>query len=469
MIITEEENKKWKDIIEDENSPPLKDSYRKQVITRLLENQVQDMQEDGRVLSPLTEGPDNSTAPSYKGDNDYFDPVLVALVRRTMPNLIAFDLAGVQPMNGPTGQVFVIRSLYKTERGEQTGERFDDKGYNDPTPGADDDKRLGEVSKLAEGKEALRDEADTLFSGDGQKEVLDPYGNDPIFSEEFGVGRGMSTLQLEKLGMPGNEFNEMGFKIDKTIVEATGRGLAAGYTIELAQDLKRIHGLDAATELSSILSSEIVAEMNREFVRTILIKSKLGADPAKVGVANQGIFDMSVDADGRHLTEKVRSLMLQIEREANFISLDTRRGRGNWILCSSDVASTIASLGVIDAAPSLNVDDTGNTYLGTTNSGMKIYIDPYATANYLVVGYKGSSPYDAGIFYCPYVPLQQFNATEEKTFQPRIGFKTRYGMISNPFATGFTDYRYGQLGDNRANKYFRIFRVDNINVRDTDY
>lgn len=463
---TEELLTEWNEVLESEGAPKLTDYNKKVTIATLLENQLEDMNSADAVLSPLAEGTDVSANPNRTGDQDYWDPILISLVRRAMPNLVAFDVAGVQAMTGPTQQIFALRSFYATER---------------TATGAGPNK-LGAVNDLAPNEvEALRQEADTAFSGEGTHSGDPASGTgttvdyningevvtvtDPLAEGEFGIG--METATAEDLGTDNNEFNEMKFKIEKSTVTARSRGLAAGYTIELAQDLKRIHGLSAGDELASILQTEILSEINREMIRTINRKAKLGALSTLVDTATDGVFDLAVDADGRYLLEKIRSLFLQIERECNFIAKDTRRGRGNWILCSSDVASALAALGVIDAPPTMNPDDTGNTFIGTVQGGrIKVYIDPYAMTNYVTVGYRGSSPYDAGIFYCPYIPLQQMKAIEEKTFQPRIGFKTRYGMVANPFAQGHSTMN--PMGDDRQNKYFRIFRVDNINIRESE-
>jgi len=425
---------KWGPVLEHDSAPAIDNQYRKAVTARLLENQEVALKEErhqvqGNMIS--------ETAANATGSNiDNFDPVLISLVRRAMPNLIAYDIAGVQPMSGPTGLIFAMKSKYSTQGGT----------------------------------EALFNEADTDFSGAGTHEadptglvgVTDSDSNDGIFDETdtvSGFGTGMATATAEALGNTGDAFAEMAFSIEKSTVTAKSRALKAEYTMELAQDLKAIHGLDAEGELANILSAEILAEINRELVRTILTKAKIGARQSNVTV--KGAFDVETDSDGRWMVEKFKGLIMQIEREANVIAKETRRGKGNFILCSSDVASALAAAGLLDYTPALsanlNVDDTGNTFAGVLNGRVKVYIDPYATGDFVCVGYRGTNPYDAGMFYCPYVPLTMVKAVGEQDFQPRIGFKTRYGMIANPFVA--VD---GTTGANRANQYYRIFRVDGI-------
>lgn len=426
---------KWGPVLEHSSAPVIDNQYRKAVTARLLENQEIALREErhqvqGNMISEV--------AANATGSNiDNFDPVLISLVRRAMPNLIAYDIAGVQPMSGPTGLIFAMKSKYSTQGGT----------------------------------EALFDEANTGFSGDGTTHEADPTGlvgvedsdsNDGIFDETdtvSGFGTGMTTAAAEARGNTGDAFAEMAFSIEKSTVTAKSRALKAEYTMELAQDLKAIHGLDAEGELANILSAEILAEINRELVRTILTKAKIGARQSNVTV--KGAFDVETDSDGRWMVEKFKGLIMQIEREANVIAKETRRGKGNFIICSSDVASALAAAGLLDYTPALsanlNVDDTGNTFAGVLNGRVKVYIDPYATGDFVCVGYRGTNPYDAGMFYCPYVPLTMVKAVGEQDFQPRIGFKTRYGMIANPFVA--VD---GTTGANRANQYYRIFRVDGI-------
>jgi len=432
---------KWAPVLNEETAGPISDHYRKQVTAAILENQERAMREEANQSSfgMLNEyGTDTS-----KVDN--FDPVLISLVRRAMPNLIAYDLCGVQPMTGPTGLIFAMKSKYKTTKGAVT-----------------------------DSDEALFSEAQTGFSGDSAfSQGTDPSGlGDSAFAGDSDIdnnrstdiyGEGISTADAEALGSTGPAFAEMGFTIDKSTVTAKSRALKAEYTMELAQDLKAIHGLDAETELANILSAEILAEINREVIRTINSQAKTGCQTVTGSTSSKGIFDLQVDADGRWSVEKFKGLIFQLEREANQIAKDTRRGRGNFVLCSSDVASAFAAAGYLDYTPALssnmNVDDTGNTFAGVLNGKHRVYIDPYATNDYITTGYKGSNAYDAGVFYCPYVPLTMVRAIGENTFQPKIGFKTRYGMVSNPFV-GATPAN--GLAAAKSNQYYRIFRVDNI-------
>ena len=427
---------KWAPVLDE--GVAIKDHHRRQVTAAILENQERALQEERSAMNGfLTEAaPGNSTS----GVSN-FDPVLISLVRRSMPNLIAYDVCGVQPMNGPTGLIFAMKSRYGAGATGST--------------------------------EALFNEAATRFSGDsGGTHDSDnasgfngiaPSGDsaDAMRLTALGAG-GMPTADAEALGSTGGStFNEMGFTIEKSTVTAKSRALKAEYSLELAQDLKAIHGLDAETELANILSTEILAEINREVIRTINSQAKTGA--LQANVTKNGIFNMSTDADGRWSAEKFKGLGVQIDREANVIAKETRRGKGNVIICSSDVATALAAAGTLDYSPAissnLQVDDTGNTFAGLLNGRTKVYIDPYASTDYVTVGYKGTNPYDSGVFYCPYVPLQMVKAVAEDTFAPKIGFKTRYGMASNPFV-GSTPAN--GLAAVKTNMYYRIFRVDNI-------
>ena len=433
---------KWGPVLDHESVSPIQDNYKKAVTARLLENQEVALQEErnqaqGNFISEAAAA-NNIGA----GNIGSFDPVLISLVRRAMPNLIAYDIAGVQPMSGPTGLIFAMKSRYSTQGGTEA---------------------LG------------LDEADTDFSGTGTHQA-DPTGlsgvtdadTDATIADEADTvstfGSGLATSAAERLGVGESgdgSFGEMAFSIEKSTVTAKSRALKAEYTMELAQDLKAIHGLDAEGELANILSAEILAEINREVVRTILTKAKIGA--LQTSTAVSGIFDVNTDSDGRWMVERFKGLIMQIERECNVIAKETRRGKGNFIICSSDVASALAAAGLLDYTPALsvdlNVDDTGNTFAGLLNGRVKVYIDPYATVDFVCVGYRGSNPYDAGLFYCPYVPLTMVKAVGENDFQPRMGFKTRYGMIANPYVA--ID---GSIGSDRSNQYFRIFRVDDIMV-----
>ena len=423
---------KWGPVLEHASFAPISDNHKKSVTATILENTEKALMESGDTSANMS-GFLAETAANDAGTGGFggtstaagptagYDPVLISLVRRAMPNLIAYDIAGVQPMTGPTGLIFAMRSRVTSQAG---GEVF----YN---------------------------EADTDFSGAGTHANALGAGSETI-------GTGMGTTEAEALGDGnGTDFAEMAFSIEKVTVAAKSRALKAEYTTELAQDLKAVHGLDAETELANILQSEILVEINRELVRTIYTNAKAGA----VATAVAGTFDLDVDANGRWSVEKFKGLMFQIEQEANAIAKGTRRGKGNMVICSSDVASALQMAGVLDYTPalnsnSLNVDDTGNTFAGVLNGRYKVYIDPYAGANYLVVGYKGSSSFDAGLFYCPYVPLQMVRAVGENSFQPKIGFKTRYGMVSNPYAQGATQGN-GALTAN-TNEYYRRVKVTNL-------
>lgn len=422
---------KWGPVLEHTSLPSIQDAHRRAVTAQLLENTEIALKE-GSSYSPssfLAEAaPVNNT-----GVAQGYDPVLITLVRRAMPNLIAYDIAGVQPMTGPTGLIFAMRSNYANTTAA-TGEAF----YN---------------------------EADTDFSGAGTH-AGSPFPADFANTSQWGTGTGMTTAAAERLGMGGSgdgDFNQMSFSVERVSVTARSRALKAEYTTELAQDLKAIHGLDAESELANMLQAELLSEINREVVRTVYNTAVVGA--ASGTTATAGTFDLDVDANGRWSVEKFKGLMFQIEREANQIAKDTRRGKGNILICSSDVASALQMAGILDYTPALNsnalnVDDTGNTFAGVLNGRFRVYIDPYAGSNYMVVGYKGSSAFDAGMFYCPYVPLQMVRAVGENSFQSKLGFKTRYGMVANPFAEGLTAGA-GALTAN-ANRYYRKVRVTNI-------
>lgn len=434
----EELLKKWKPVLEHEALPGIDSSHKKAVTAQILENTEKSLRE-GSSYSPsglLAEAaPANNT-----GNVAGYDPVLISLVRRAMPNLIAYDIAGVQPMTGPTGLIFAMRSNYKTD---------------------------GQGN--ASNSEAFYNEADTSFSGTGAQATATGGGVDAdgtANTSVFTSGTPYSTAQAEALGDGGaNDFGDMTFSIEKVTVEAKSRALKAEYTTELAQDLKAIHGLDAETELANMLSAELLAEINREVVRTIYTNATKGST---TGTANSGFFNLDVDANGRWSVEKFKGLMFQIEREANQIAKDTRRGKGNIILCSSDVASALQMAGVLDYAPALNAnnlnpDDTGNTFVGVLNGRFRVFIDPYAGSNYLVVGYKGANAFDAGVFYCPYVPLQMVRAVGENSFQSKLGFKTRYGMVANPFAKGASAFAPNGSGlDANSNVYYRRTIVQNL-------
>jgi len=454
---------KWAPILNHEGLGGIQDAHKRMVTAVLLENQEKAIREEREFLSEAV--PTNSTASSgataglsasASGAMQGFDPVLISLIRRAMPNLVAYDLAGVQPMNGPTGLIFAMRSRYSSQTGtealfDEADTAFSNSGISTSNPystGSDG-------SSVGFGTDTQRG------SNPG---VLDPNGDNTSYT----VGQGMDTQLAENLG-DGQTFNEMAFSIEKVTVTAKSRALKAEYSLELAQDLKAIHGLNAEAELANILSTEILAEINREVIRTIYKVAEAGA---QTNVANTGVFDLDVDSNGRWSVEKFKGLIFQIERDANRIAQRTRRGKGNMILCSADVASALTMAGVLDYTPALNanlnVDDTGNTFAGVLAGKYRVYIDPYSAnstsdgSQYYVVGYKGSSPYDAGLFYCPYVPLQMVRAVGENTFQPKIGFKTRYGIVSNPFAEGAAPVTNPGRLRGGANRYYQRVRVLNL-------
>ena len=462
---------KWAPLLNYEGLDEIKDSHKRAVTATLLENQEKFLREQNSFAesgSFLTEQPTNSGgnpqgfsgAATASGPVAGFDPVLISLIRRSMPNLVAYDLAGVQPMSGPTGLIFAMRSRYQTQSGT---EAF----YNEP------DSAFSGRDSASNAETGMSDPlagmGTTAQSGTNPS-VLNPVGS--ASSLGYRVGQGMRTDDAEALdGTGNNAFNEMAFSIEKVTVTAKSRALKAEYSLELAQDLKAIHGLNAEAELANILSTEILAEINREVIRTIY---KVAEQGAVQNTATAGVFDLDIDSNGRWSVEKFKGLLFQIERDANAIAQRTRRGKGNIIMCSADVASALTMAGVLDYTPALNanlnVDDTGNTFAGTLMGKFRVYIDPYAanltSANatpgnqYYVVGYKGTSPYDAGLFYCPYVPLQMVRAVGENSFQPKIGFKTRYGMVANPFAEG-TNQGLGALHVNQ-NRYYRRVSVKNL-------
>jgi hypothetical protein len=474
MFQSEHLQAKWAPLLNYEGLDPIKDSHRKAVTAVLLENQERFLREQSAFSHGdfLTEAPTMSAGSNpagFSGDAAAggpvagFDPVLISLIRRSMPNLVAYDLAGVQPMTGPTGLIFAMRSRYGTER---TG---------------DNETFYNEVDTAFSGQNSTRTASQGGYTGEpsdgdsvGFGTTATQVGDNPGLLNPDGdlaytTGQGMSTADAETLGGSsdgtGPQFNEMNFSIEKVLVEAKSRALKAEYSLELAQDLKAIHGLNAEAELANILSTEILAEINREVIRTIYKVAKPGA---QANVATAGAFDLDVDSNGRWSVEKFKGLLFQIERDANAIAQQTRRGKGNVIMCSADVASALSMAGVLDYTPALNanlnVDDTGNTFAGVLLGKFRVYIDPYAanvsSNQYYVVGYKGSSPYDAGLFYCPYVPLQMVRAVGENSFQPKIGFKTRYGLVANPFAEG------GAQGLGRikasSNTYYRRVLVRNL-------
>jgi hypothetical protein len=472
MFQNEHLQEKWAPLLDYQGLDSIRDSHRRAVTAVLLENQEKFLKEQSAFehgsMSNLMEAvPTNSanaagagggfgggSAPG--GPTAGFDPVLISLIRRAMPNLIAYDLAGVQPMSGPTGLIFAMRSRYNNQSGAEaffneadTAFSGQDAGFNEESGFSDGPVGFGTTSQTGSNPSALN-----------------PVGTAVTNPSPYNVGQGMVTGDAENLDGSGDDaFNEMAFSIEKVTVTAKSRALKAEYSLELAQDLKAIHGLNAEAELANILSTEILAEINREVIRTIY---KVAEQGAVANTATAGQFDLDIDSNGRWSVEKFKGLIFQIERDANAIAQRTRRGKGNVILCSADVASALTMAGVLDYTPALNanlnVDDTGNTFAGTLNGKYRVYIDPYsansAANQYYVVGYKGSSPYDAGLFYCPYVPLQMVRAVGENSFQPKIGFKTRYGIVANPFAEG-TDQGLGRLKLN-ANRYYRRVLVKNL-------
>jgi len=433
MFLSENLQEKWQPILEHSDLPKIEDNYKRAVTAVILENQENALNEERTTLEEAA--PLNATGSSAISN---WDPILISLVRRAMPNLVAYDICGVQPMTGPTGLIFAMKARYNDYPSAGRESQSEALGINEP--------RTGESATNGPNGTAGVD--------------ADPSGDPFASAYATDTSGGMSTANAEALGdSSSNAFNEMSFSIEKATVTATSRALKAEYTLELAQDLKAIHGLDAESELANILSSEILAEINREVVRNVNLQAKTGASATAVS----GTFNLDVDANGRWSVEKFKGLLFQIEREANVIAKESRRGKGNFILCSSDVASALSMAGVLDYAPALstnlNVDDTGNTFAGVLNGRVKVYVDPYAASDYLTVGYRGTNPYDAGLFYCPYVPLQMVRAVGENTFQPKIGFKTRYGMVSNPFV-GATPSN--GLASNGTNFYYRKMAVSNI-------
>ena len=459
---TEYLTEKWSPILDYDGLDSIKDSHRRSVTAILLENQERELRESAEFLGEAS--PTNSAGTGGFSGNSAaggpvagFDPVLISLIRRAMPNLIAYDICGVQPMNGPTGLIFAMRSRYQNQSGSETFFDEVDTAFSGQNSG-----------RTLEGGFADGAVGFGTTSQDGTNpSALNPVGSATTNPSPYNVGGGMATGASEALGdgTSGNFFNEMAFSIEKVTVTAKSRALKAEYSLELAQDLKAIHGLNAEAELANLLSTEILAEINREVIRTIY---KVAEQGAAINTATPGVFDLDVDSNGRWSVEKFKGLLFQIERDANAIAQRTRRGKGNTIICSADVASALTMAGVLDYTPALNanlnVDDTGNTFAGVLQGKYRVYIDPYAANvaadQYYVVGYKGSSAYDAGIFYCPYVPLQMVRAVGQDTFQPKIGFKTRYGIVANPFAEG-TDQGLGRLRLN-ANRYYRRVKVTNL-------
>ena len=469
MFQSERLQEKWAPLLNYEGLDPIKDSHRKAVTAVLLENQEKFLREQNSFSHGefLTESPTMSAGTGgFSGGSTEggpvagFDPVLISLIRRSMPNLVAYDLAGVQPMTGPTGLIFAMRSRYGTNRTSGDETFYNEVNTAFSAQNSTGTATQGNYTGASDDGASVGFGTTTTQSGDNPG-LLNPNGQ-----LSYTTGQGMQTADSEALGQDGGpQFNEMNFSIEKVLVEAKSRALKAEYSLELAQDLKAIHGLNAEAELANILSTEILAEINREVIRTIYKVAKTGA---QANVATAGSFDLDVDSNGRWSVEKFKGLLFQIERDANAIAQETRRGKGNVIMCSADVASALSMAGVLDYTPALNanlnVDDTGNTFAGILLGKFRVYIDPYAanvsSNQYYVVGYKGSSPYDAGLFYCPYVPLQMVRAVGENSFQPKIGFKTRYGLVANPFAEGSVQ-GLGRITAS-SNTYYRRVLVKNL-------
>ena len=476
MFQSEQLQEKWKPLLEYDGLDPIKDNHRKAVTAVLLENQEKFLREEQAFSSGinLMEAPPTNAANAAGAGGGFggsatatgpvagFDPVLISLIRRSMPNLVAYDLAGVQPMSGPTGLIFAMRSRYTSQSGTETF--YDEVDTTFSGNDSNSDETAGFTDVAAGFGSASQQGSNPA--------ILNPVGT--AATPGYNVGQGLVTGDAENLGSGANDhFNQMAFSIEKVTVTAKSRALKAEYSLELAQDLKAIHGLNAEAELANILSTEILAEINREVIRSIY---KVAEQGAVQNTATAGIFDLDIDSNGRWSVEKFKGLLFQIERDANAIAQRTRRGKGNIIMCSADVASALTMAGVLDYTPALNanlnVDDTGNTFAGVLQGKYRVYIDPYAanltSANaapsggnqYYVVGYKGTSPYDAGIFYCPYVPLQMVRAVGENSFQPKIGFKTRYGLVANPFAEGTTE-GFGRIKAN-SNRYYQRVTVTNL-------
>jgi len=480
MYNAEKIMEKWAPLLDADGVDPIKDAHRRSVTAVLLENQEKFLAEQSAFengTSMLTEAAPTNSGNAVGASGGFsgtatasgpvagFDPVLISLIRRSMPNLVAYELAGVQPMNGPTGLIFAMRSRFTNQSGD---EAF----FNEPESAFSANKAGTNIGQATQGNYTAEtgDDGTVGFGSTGTQRgtnpaILENNASDAV-QAQYSVGQGMATGDSEALGDGVNgDFNEMAFSIEKVTVTAKSRALKAEYSLELAQDLKAIHGLNAEAELANILSSEILAEINREVIRTIYKTAEAGS---QVNVANNGFFNLDVDSNGRWSVEKFKGLLFNIERDANRIAQRTRRGKGNIILTSADVASALTMAGVLDYTPALNanlqVDDTGNTFAGTINGKYRVYIDPFsansAANQYYVVGYKGTSPYDAGLFYCPYVPLQMVRAVGENSFQPKIGFKTRYGLVSNPFAEGTTQ-GLGRITSN-SNRYYQRTVVQNL-------
>jgi len=481
QMLSESTRQKWAPLLNHASLPAIADSYKKTVTTILLENQEQALREDTNMISGSGLGTIGGASTSAGAGIDSFDPILISLVRRAMPNLMAYDIAGVQPMNGPTGLVFAMKTKYTNRAGVEALYNEANSGFSGAATGSGGVAQTGSNSVVAGSNSTHGGTMGEIFANDASSPS----------DLSFEAGTGMPTTTSETLGGAGGSFNEMSFTIEKSSVTARSRALQASYTTELAQDLKAVHGLDAETELSNILSTEIMFEINRELVRLVYDVAKLGCQQVDLdSVANTtnrfatltagGKYDLELDSDGRWSAEKFRGLQFQMERESNVIGAETRRGRANMAIVSPDVCSALSMSGLLDFSPAfsgaLNTDVNGSTLAGTMAGGkIKVYIDPYSmptsiesftSVNYVCMGYKGVSPYDAGIFYCPYVPLQMVRAVDPNSFQPKIGFKTRYGLSSNPFVSGTDGLADGMRLQRRRNQYYRLFQVTNLHGND---
>lgn len=458
---------KWDPVLGHEALPSIQDDYRKKVTAVLLENQEQALR--SQYLTETMSSNNLGMPQSFSGANTPqvagYDPVLISLVRRSMPNLMAYDICGVQPMTAPTGLIFAMRAQYQVGgNAESSYSTIKEAMFQEPQPSfGGSGWTLGSTFAASRGLSAGWNYTDGVKPSTVQdiRGILTNYG------EGIGNNTGLSgNIYVTNSSNAYANWNQMAFSIDRVAVQARTRAMSSNYTVELAQDLKAVHGLDAEAELANLLSTEILAEINREIVKTIYFVAKTGSRQADLNAI--GEYDLDIDSDGRWSAERFRGLSFQIERECNYIAKETRRGRGNFIICDSDTASALAMSGFMSLspaiAPQLNVDDTQSTFAGVINGKIRVYIDPYSPAgyNFFVAGYKGESPYDAGLFYCPYVPLQMVRAVDPNTFQPRIGFKTRYGVVANPYVLNSSNVPDGEALTTGLNQYYRFTAVKNL-------
>ena len=451
-LTAEQIQESWKPVLEHKDIPEIKDSYRKKVTGILLQNQKEHLAEQA-----IHEAPTNVT-----GGVDKYDPVLISMVRRSVPAMLAFDIFGVQPMKGPTGLIFALRAQYGAQPAIGADTTANEARINEADSGFTGAPRNAASPNVGKGTSVGTSGLSGTENDMPVPATSDATNTDP-FHADFGYGVGMDTNLAELLGEEA-EWAKMSFTIEKMSVEAKSRGLKSEYSVELAQDLKAVHGLSAEQELATIMSTEVTNEMNREIIRRTYNMAVLGCQDADIATA--GTYDLNVDSNGRWSVERFKGLMFQIEREANAIAINTRRGKGNWIICSANVASALAMTGLLDTAGNTNVspgnvDPVGNLFVGTMNGMVKVYVDPYVTVDMAVVGYKGSNAYDAGAYFCPYVPLTLYKNTHSDSFQPRLGFKTRYGIGANPFVREYAGGFNTGL-EARSNNYFRIFRIQNL-------